>query len=77
MELYMWDFIGGYADNDLAVIYENRDELSKICDRILEGCRDTYIRNDAIVMKGEILHIGGKTAQFFFLNPLWSKLDET
>lgn len=70
----MWDFIGGYADNDLAVIYENRDELSKICDRILEGCRDTYIRNDAIVMKGEILHTGGKTAQFFLSKSIVVKI---
>lgn len=63
MELYMWDLIGGYADNDTAVILENKDELSRICERILEGCRDTYIRNDAIVMKGKILHACKRTEE--------------
>lgn len=59
MELYMWDLIGGYADNDDAVITANAKTLSEICDRILNGCTDAFIRADAVVMKGKILKAGG------------------
>lgn len=59
MELYMWDLIGGYADNDDAVITANAKTLSEICDRILKGCTDAFIRADAVVMKGKILKAGG------------------
>lgn len=59
MELYMWDLIGGYADNDDAVITANAKTLSEICDRILNGCTDSFIRADAVVMKGKILKAGG------------------
>ena len=60
MELYMWDIIGGYADNDLSAIIEHSDELERYCERILDGCRDAFIRNDAVVMKGKILHAKGR-----------------
>lgn len=59
IELYMWDLIGGYADNDDAVITANAKTLSEICDRILNGCTDAFIRADAVVMKGKILKAGG------------------
>ena len=60
MELYMWDIVGGYADNDKKVILDHYEEIDKICDRILEGCKDTFIRNDACVMKGKLLFAKGK-----------------
>ncbi|MBR5349573.1 MAG: helix-turn-helix transcriptional regulator [Lachnospiraceae bacterium] len=61
MELYMWDLVGGYADNASEVILRHADELEKITDRILEGCLNAFIRNDAYVMKGKILHVQGRT----------------
>ena len=61
MELYMWDLIGGYADIDTREILNHADEISKICERILDGCKDSFIRADAIVMRGKLLHAAGKT----------------
>lgn len=61
MELYMWDLVGGYADNASEDLLKHADELEKITDRILEGCLNAFIRNDAYVMKGKILHAQGRT----------------
>ena len=61
MELYMWDLVGGYADNASEDLLKHADELEKITDRILDGCLNAFIRNDAYVMKGKILHAQGKT----------------
>ena len=63
MELYMWDLIGGYADNDKNEVLEHAEEISKICDRILDGCKDSFIRADAVVMKGKLLHAAGQTSE--------------
>ena len=63
MELYMWDLAGDYADNDNAVITKHRDEIDRICDRILDGCTDSFIRRDAYVMKGKLLHAAGRTEE--------------
>ena len=63
MELYMWDLAGDYADNDNAVIAKHSAEIDRICDRILEGCTDMFIRRDAYVMKGKLLHAAGRTAE--------------
>ena len=63
MELYMWDLAGDYADNDNAVITGHREELGHICDRILDGCTDSFIRRDAYVMKGKLLHAAGRTEE--------------
>lgn len=63
MELYMWDLIGGYADNDQKEVLERAEEIHKICDRILDGCNDAYIRADAIVMRGKLLHAAGQTPE--------------
>lgn len=61
MELYMWDLIGGYADNDPNTILKHKSELEQICDKILKGCQDDFIRRDAYVMQGKILHASGHT----------------
>ena len=61
MELYMWDIIGGYADNDPNTILKHKAELEQICDKILKGCQDDFIRRDAYVMQGKILHASGNT----------------
>lgn len=61
MNCYMWDKVGNYADNDLSVIFANKEELLSICQRILDGCNDVNLRLDAINMQGKILHAEGKT----------------
>lgn len=63
MSCYMWDLAGGYADNDPAVLAEHADELETLCDRILDGCTDAFLRRDAYVMKGKLLHASGKTEE--------------
>lgn len=63
MELYMWDLAGDYADNDNATIARHSEKLNRICDRILDGCSDSFIRRDAYVMKGKLLHVAGRTAE--------------
>ena len=61
MLIYMWDLIGGCADNEDDVILKNRTELCSICDRILTGCNDATIRTDAYAIKGKILNAEGRT----------------
>ena len=63
MELYMWDLVGGYADNDNDAVLKHEAELQKITDRIVDGCTDQFIRTDAYVMKGKLLHAQGRTEE--------------
>ena len=63
MNVYMWDVGGNYADNDPAVLLEHKDELCRICDRILDGCNDTRLRLDAYNMLGKLLHAEGRTEE--------------
>ena len=63
MLIYMWDLIGGAADNDDAVIRQHSTELSGLCDRILAGCTDATIRADAHVIRGKILKAEGRTEE--------------
>ncbi|MBP5733074.1 MAG: helix-turn-helix transcriptional regulator [Lachnospiraceae bacterium] len=60
MELYMWDLVGGYADNDAALLRKHSAELERICDRIINGCKDRFIVSDAIVMRGKLLYASGR-----------------
>ena len=46
MIIYLWDKIGGCADNDDAVIRADSAELNGLCDRILAGCSDAVIRKE-------------------------------
>ena len=63
MHCYMWNLGGDYADNDLAVLLEHRDEFLDICRKIDEGCRDHLICLDAWNMRAKILHAEGKTEE--------------
>lgn len=63
MNCYMWDKVGDYADNDPSVILENKEELSFLCRRILDGCSDAFLRMNAVNMQGKILHAEGKTEE--------------
>lgn len=61
MNCYMWDMVGDYADNDPAVLLANKKELSAICQRILDGCSDIFLRLNAVNMQGKLLHAEGRT----------------
>ena len=56
----MWHIAGSYADNDPTVLLEHKDELLGICQRIEDGCKDNYIRLDALNMRAKILWAEGK-----------------
>ena len=61
MSKYMWDKVGGSAGNSAERLLENKDELTQICDCILEGCTQDDLRAEAINMKAKLLHAAGDT----------------
>ncbi len=73
MYWYMWNIVGGSADNDNAVILKNEKEISHICGRILSDSTDDSLRHGAITMQGKIMHAKGRTAEALELYR--SKLD--
>jgi transcriptional regulator with XRE-family HTH domain len=76
MHRYMWDKAGGYADNDPTVLTKHSDELTRICDCLLDGCTDEEIRLDALAMKAKLLHAAGRTdeaASLLARFPSWYK----
>ena len=58
---YMWDTAGGSAGNDSQTLLKNKDELTQLCDCILEGCTQDDLRAEAINMKAKLLHAAGNT----------------
>ena len=64
MNAYMWDMARG-ADANTLLKY--KDELTQICNCILEGCTQDGLRADAINMKAKLLHASGDTAAAFEL----------
>lgn len=65
MSLYMQDLAGGTAGNDTERLLHCKDELDRICDCILDGCRQDDIRISAINMKAKLLHASGDTEKAF------------
>ena len=61
MNTYMWDKAGGSAGNDAETLLKHSDELTQICDCILEGCTQDDLRAEAINMKAKLLHAAGNT----------------
>ena len=61
MNKYMWDIAGGSAGNDSETLLKNKDELTQLCDCILEGCTQDDLRAEAINMKAKLLHAAGDT----------------
>ena len=61
MNKYMWDVAGGSAGNDSKTLLKNKDELTQLCDCILEGCTQDDLRAEAINMKAKLLHAAGNT----------------
>lgn len=58
---YMWSFGVYDAEPDLDLARRHKDELEKICDKILEGCTDISLRTGAWKMKAILCHAEGKT----------------
>jgi len=63
MVQYMWDIGGGFADNDPEVLLAHKEELSAICERVLDGCTDFRLRLGVLNMKAKLLHAEGKTEE--------------
>lgn len=63
MSLYMWNKVGGSADNNKEVLLKNKDEFLLICDRIEDGCKDARLILSALNMRAKILHAEEKTEE--------------
>ncbi len=61
MNCYMWNLAGDYADNDPQNLLSHKAEFLEICERILDGCKDNFIRRDALNMQAKLLWAEGKT----------------
>lgn len=61
MRCYMWHLVGGAARTEPDLIQANREEISQICDCILENCKNDPIRHDALEMKAKLLCTAGET----------------
>ena len=61
MTQYMWEKAGGSAGNDTKTLLANKEELTRLCDCILEGCTQDALRAEAINMKAKLLHAAGDT----------------
>ena len=61
MYSYMWTLGVQDAEPDLEPARRHKDEIEKICDKILEGCTDIGIRTGAWKMKAVLRHAEGKT----------------
>ena len=74
MNKYMWDVAGGSAGNDSKTLLKNKDELTQLCDCILEGCTQDDLRAEAINMKAKLLHATGDTdaaLEILSTLPIW------
>ncbi|MBQ7499389.1 MAG: helix-turn-helix transcriptional regulator [Clostridia bacterium] len=63
MDLYMWDLAGGSAANDPEVLLQNKEELTQLCDCILDGCTQDGLRANAINLKAKLIHADGRTEE--------------
>jgi len=61
MNKYMWDKAGGKTGVSGSALLENKEELLRICNCILDGCTRDDIRAEAIHMKAKLLHAVGDT----------------
>ena len=61
MNTHMWNLAGGSAGNDPETLLKNKDEITQLCDCILEGCKEEDLRVEAINMKAKLLHASGNT----------------
>lgn len=74
MNQYMWDKVGGSAGNDAETLLKSKEELTQICNCILEGCTQDALRAEAINMKAKLLHATGETQkalEFLSSLPAW------
>ncbi len=62
---YMWDKAGGTAGNRLETLIKHQDELTWLCNSILDGCTQDDIRLQAINMKAKLFHARGQTEKAF------------
>lgn len=63
MHCYMWNLAGDYADNDRENLLSHKAEFTEICTKILDGCKDNFIRRDALNMQAKLLWAEGKTEE--------------
>lgn len=60
---YMWDIAGSFADNDLAILLEHKEEFRDICQKTIERATDERLRLNARNMQAKLLLAEGKTEE--------------
>ena len=63
MSRYMWSRGVEDAEPDLDLALKYKDEFTRICDKIIGGCTDGYLRLGAWKMKAILLHAEGRTEE--------------
>ncbi len=76
MALYMHDIIGGKVAKTEKLL-AHKEELTQICNRILNGCRIEKYRLEAINIKAKILHATGRTGEALALLDEFPKFGNT
>lgn len=59
ISLYMWNIAGGKADNSNETLLVHKDELSMLCDRVLDECTIDSIRRDALNIQAKLYKAEG------------------
>lgn len=62
---YMWEKAGGTAGNNTQTLITHKDELTQLCNSILDGCTRDDLRAQALNMKAKLLHAQGETERAF------------
>jgi len=61
MRSYMWRLVGGESVCDQNLMLEHQEEILRMCDSILDGCKEEPIRLDALNMKAKMFYAAGNT----------------
>lgn len=62
---YMWEKAGGTAGNNTQTLIIHKDELTQLCNSVLDGCTRDDLRAQALNMKAKLLHAQGETERAF------------
>lgn len=55
LDKFLFYLMGGIADNNNKVLTDNKDEINKVCNIIINGCTDERIRLQAFNYKAKVL----------------------
>ena len=65
MYYYMLNITGNFTDSDTDSLLSHKEEIHRICNKILDGCTEENLRLGAWNMRARILNAEGKTEEAF------------